>query len=85
MLWDGGGIILHGLAEYGFSGPGHWIKQVGTSAGSMLPMGGGLVAWIVTAALAGLAGLAVGAAVAPLNKHVIGRLLKRLPSFRRAS
>ncbi len=84
MLWVGGGIILHGLAEYGLSAPEYWIKNVGTSAGSTLPMGGGLVAWIVTATLAGLAGFAVGAAVAPLNKHVIGPLLKRLPSFRRS-
>jgi len=85
MLWVGGGIILHGLAEYRLSGPENWIKQVGSSAGSILPMGGGLVAWIVTATLAGLAGLAVGAAVAPLKKYVIGPLLKRLPSFKRSS
>ena len=84
MLWVGGGIILHGLAEYGLSGPENWIKRVGASAGSMLPWGGGLVAWIVAAALAGLAGLAVGAAATPLKKHVIGPLLRRLPSFRRA-
>jgi len=85
MLWVGGGIILHGLAEYGLSGPEHWIKQVGASAGSMLPWGGGLIAWIVAATLAGLAGLAVGAAVAPINKHVIAPLLERLPSSKRAN
>jgi len=85
MLWVGGGIILHGLAEYGLGGPEHWIKRVGSSAGSMLPWGGGLVAWIVAAALAGLAGLAVGAAAAPVNKHVLGPLRRRLPSFRRTS
>lgn len=85
MLWVGGGIILHGLAEYGLGGPEHWIKRVGSSAASMLPWGGGLVAWIVAAALAGLAGLAVGAAAAPVNKHVLGPLRRRLPSFRRTS
>ena len=85
MLWVGGGIILHGLAEYGLSGPEYWIKKVGGSAGSLLPWGGGLVAWVVGAALAGLVGLAVGAAAAPLSKYVIGPLLQRLPSFKRAS
>jgi len=85
MLWVGGGIILHGLAEYGLSGPEHWIKQVGASAGSLLPWVGGLIAWIVGAALAGLAGLAIGAAAAPLKKHVIIPLLQRLQAFRRAS
>ena len=84
MLWVGGGIILHGLAEYGLSGPEYWIKKVGGSAGSLLPWGGGLVAWVVGAALAGLVGLAVGAAAAPLSKYVIGPLLQRLPSFKRA-
>jgi len=85
MLWVGGGIILHGLAEYGLSAPEYWIKKVGESAGSLLPWGGGLVAWVVGAALAGLVGLAVGAAAAPLSKRVVGPLLQLLPSFRRAS
>jgi hypothetical protein len=85
MLWVGGGIILHSLSEYGPSGPEDWIKNVGASAGSMMPIGGGLVAWVVGAALAGMAGLAIGAAVAPLSKHVIRPLWQRLPSFARAS
>ena len=85
MLWVGGGIILHGLAEYGLGGPERWIKSVGTAAGSFVPLAGGLVAWLIGAALAGLAGLAVGAAVAPLSKHLIGPLLQRLPSLNRAS
>ncbi len=78
MLWVGGGIILHSLAEYGLSGPEYWIKDIGASAGSMMPIGGRLVAWVVGAALAGMAGLAIGAAVAPLSKHVIRPLWQRL-------
>ena len=85
MLWVGGGIILHGLAEYGLGSPERWIKSVGTAAGSFMPLAGGLVAWLVGAALSGLAGLAVGAAVAPLSKHLIGPLLQRLPSLKGAS
>jgi len=83
MLWVGGGIILHGLAEYGLSGPESWIKHVGASAGSLLPYGGGIIAWIVGAALAGLVGLAVGTAVAPLKKYAIIPLLQRLQELRR--
>jgi predicted DNA repair protein MutK len=75
MLWVGGGIILHSLAEYGFSGPEYWIKGVSASAGSMMPIGGGLVSWVVGASLAGMAGLAIGAAMAPLSKHVIRPLV----------
>jgi predicted DNA repair protein MutK len=80
MLWVGGGIILHSLAEYGFSGPEYWIKDVAASAGSMMPMGRGLVAWSINAALAGMAGLAIGAAVAPLSKHVVRPLWQWLSS-----
>jgi len=85
MLWVGGGIILHGLAEFELGGPERWIQGVGTAAGSWVPLAGGLVAWSVGAALAGLAGLAVGAAAAPLSKHLIGPLLQRLPSLKRAN
>lgn len=85
MLWVGGGIILHSMAEYGLRGPEYWIKGVGASAGSLMPIGGGLVAWGVGAALAGIAGIAIGALVAPLSKHVIRPLLQRLPSFTRAA
>ncbi len=84
MLWVGGGIILHGLAEYGLGGPEYAIKKVGARAGSLLPWGSGLVDWVVRATLAGIAGLAIGAAVAPLSKHVIRPLMRRLPLFSRA-
>jgi uncharacterized protein len=77
MLWVGGGIILHGMAEFGLSGPEYSIKKLGAAAGSLLPWGGGLVEWFVGAALAGVGGIAVGAAVAPVSKHVIRPLLKR--------
>jgi len=85
MLWVGGGIILHGLAEYQVGGPERWVKSVGTAAGTFVPIASGLVAWLVGAALAGLAGLAVGAAVAPVSKHLIDPLMRRLSSLKRAS
>jgi predicted DNA repair protein MutK len=70
------------VAEYGLSGPEYWIKDVGASVGSMMPIGGRMVAWVVGAALAGMAGLAIGAAVAPLSKHVIRPLWQRLLKLR---
>ena len=79
--------LLHFLADFpmgkreGTTGPEYWIKDVGASAGSMMPIGGGLAAWVVGAALAGMAGLAIGAAVAPLSKHVIRPLWQRLPGL----
>jgi predicted DNA repair protein MutK len=76
MLWVGGGIVLHSLAEYGLSGPEYGIKKIGAGAGSVLPWAGGLIEWLVTATLAGLVGLAIGAVVAPVKKLVLARLGK---------
>lgn len=76
MLWVGGGIVLHSLAEYGLSGPEYRIKKIGAGAGSVLPLAGGLIEWLVTATLAGLVGLAIGAVVAPVKKLVLARLGK---------
>jgi len=56
------------------------LSLIGTLA--MLWVGGRMVAWAVGAALAGMAGLAIGAAVAPLSKHVIRPLWQRLLKLR---
>ncbi len=60
MLWVGGGIILHGLAEVGVSGPEHWIEGIehGVSA-----IGGGLLGWLSFATLSALGGLLLGAVI----------------------
>jgi predicted DNA repair protein MutK len=60
MLWVGGGIILHGLAEVGISGPEHWIEGIehGISA-----IAGGVLGWISFAGLSALFGLLLGALI----------------------
>lgn len=60
MLWVGGGIILHGLAHYGVSGPEHMLAAAGAAVGGIIPMIGGLVAWTVAAAGAGVVGAVIG-------------------------
>ncbi|MEN7536082.1 DUF808 domain-containing protein [Aurantiacibacter flavus] len=58
MLWVGGGIILHGLADIGISGPEHWIEGIehGVSA-----IAGGALGWLSFAGLSALLGLVLGA------------------------
>ncbi|MGQ4273898.1 DUF808 domain-containing protein [Terrihabitans sp. B22-R8] len=82
MIWVGGGIIVHGLAGYGFSQIEHAIHDVAVGAAAFVPAAAGAVEWIVTAAGAGLVGLAVGAAVIPLVGYVIGPLWKRVADLR---
>jgi uncharacterized protein len=60
MLWVGGGIIVHGLHEFGVKQPEELFHAIAASAGSVFGPFSGLAAWFVNAALAGLLGLAVG-------------------------
>lgn len=82
MLWVGGGILLHGLEEYGLAGPAHVIHDIAAAAGHAVPAVGGAVEWLVTAAASGLVGLAVGAALIPVTEHVIAPLWHRLRGAR---
>jgi predicted DNA repair protein MutK len=82
MLWVGGGIILHGLEEFGLGGLPHLIHGVAQAVGGVVPGVGGVLAWLVGATLSGLFGLAVGFAVIPLTERVLvpaWRLVRRGP------
>jgi hypothetical protein len=61
MLWVGGGILLHGLAEFGLDGPEHLVERMAELVGTSSPIGATFLSWLVTASAAGLVGLAVGA------------------------
>lgn len=67
MLWVGGGIVLHGLEEFGLTALGHGVHALAVGAAAALPAGlHGLAEWLVGATLAGLFGLALGALLIPL-------------------
>ena len=53
MLWVGGGIIVHGLHEFGVSGPERMIHHAASGASGMLN-------WLIQASLSGLVGLIAG-------------------------
>jgi predicted DNA repair protein MutK len=71
MIWVGGGIILHGMEEFGLGWLPHLAHDIAAGAGRAV--GGATVEWIVNAALAGVVGLIVGFAAMP----VLGRLLHK--------
>ena len=64
MIWVGGGILVHGLEVLGWPTIAHFIhhlaEQVGHAFGSLESF----AAWVVTATLSGLFGLAIGGAIA---------------------
>jgi predicted DNA repair protein MutK len=78
MLWVGGGIIIHGLEEYGLTHIGHAVHAAAAAAGAALPAIHGAIEWVVTAAASGVFGLAVGAAIIPLVTHVATPALAKL-------
>jgi predicted DNA repair protein MutK len=71
MIWVGGGIIVHGLAHYGFSAIEHALAHAAEVAAHALPAAGGLVGWLVMAAGSGVVGLVVGAALIPIAGYVL--------------
>jgi predicted DNA repair protein MutK len=72
MLWVGGSIVIHGLDELGWPQLYDAIHHLADVAAHAVPVAEGFVAWAVTAALDGLAGLVLGFALIPVAKYVIG-------------
>jgi predicted DNA repair protein MutK len=71
MVWVGGSIIVHGLAEYGLPQIEETIHEAALAAADALPAVAGVVEWVVTAAGSGIVGLAIGAALIPLIGFVV--------------
>ncbi|HEV2746672.1 MAG TPA: DUF808 domain-containing protein [Allosphingosinicella sp.] len=72
MIWVGGGIIVHGLEEFGFGGIAHLIHDAAEAAGHGVPAVAGAVKWAVGAAGAGAAGVAIGAVIVAIH-HAVAR------------
>lgn len=60
MLWVGGGILIHGLEDYGVVAPGHLIHEAAAAVARSVPGFGAVVEWLVTAGLSAVIGLAAG-------------------------
>lgn len=66
MIWVGGGILVHGLEEFGLGIIAHVIHDAGAAAGQAMPVMGGFVEWLVSAIGSGIVGLVVGAVLIPV-------------------
>lgn len=79
MLWVGGSIVLHGLAEVIWSAPYDAIHHIAEGVAHGVPEGAsGAVAWGVTAALDGVFGLALGVVLIPIVTRAINPLIAAL-------
>ena len=71
MLWVGGSIVLHGVESFGLTAPSHFIAHLATLAGDAMSGARAVVEWIVTAALDGVFGLALGLVLVPIVTKVL--------------
>ncbi len=71
MLWVGGHIVIHGAHELGLTAPEQWVQALTDRVRAAVSAAPGLAAWVARAALDAVAGLAVGALVAPLVAGVL--------------
>ncbi len=71
MLWVGGNIIVHGLEVLGWHWPYETIHHAAEVAAQAVPAAPGLVGWVVTAALDGVVGLALGTLLIPVVTYVL--------------
>ena len=75
MLWVGGNIIVHGLEVLGWHWPYDTIKGIATSVSESLGVAKGFVKWLVTAALDGVLGLALGLVLMPFVTRLVVPML----------
>ena len=74
MLWVGGGIFSHGLAEFGAGrGAAHDRGHGGHAAGEAVGWASGAVAWLVEALGSAVVGLVVGGIVVAVMHRCRGR------------
>jgi uncharacterized protein len=85
MLWVGGAIVLHGLAELGWSGPADMIHDLALAAGHAVGGAEAAVEWIVTATLDGLFGVILGFALIPVATRMIGPLVAAVTGKKKAA
>jgi uncharacterized protein len=71
MIWVGGGIILHGIDEFGFKALPHFVHNLAEGAGHAVPFASGFVEWFVGAVGSGILGVAVGALIVIVHHRVV--------------
>lgn len=72
MVWVGGGIIVHGLEQFGLTPIPHWVHGAAEAAGRAVPVAGGAVAWIVQAFGSAIVGMVIGGAIVTIV-HMVKR------------
>ncbi|MEJ1928833.1 DUF808 domain-containing protein [Nostoc sp. NIES-2111] len=80
MLWVGGSILVHGIAEFGFHGPEHLIEAMANRVASASAPLAGVLHWLTTSAVQAVLGILAGVVTilvvqiaAPLIRRISGK------------
>lgn len=76
MTWVGGSIIVHGLYQFGFTGPEHLVETAAHWAEAAIPAIAAVAAWFATAGVDFVFGILIGALMIPVVGYVIAPALK---------
>lgn len=71
MLWVGGQIIVHGLAQLGFAAPEHIIHDASESVAHLLGFVPGLIVWLASTLMQAVVAIAVGGVVISLIEWIV--------------
>jgi uncharacterized protein len=71
MIWVGGGIILHGIEQFGFTALPHFVHHMAEQAGHGSPVAGGAVEWLVGAIGSGIFGVIIGAVIVAIHHRFV--------------
>ncbi len=71
MIWVGGGIILHGIEEFGFKKLPAFVHHLAEDAAHAVPAIGGFVEWTVGAIGSGILGVIVGGIIVAAHHAVV--------------
>lgn len=80
MIWVGGGIIIHGLEEYGLDWLPHAIHAAEEAVAHFVqvPVLGGFLGWLAGAVASGVFGIIVGFITIPVVSRVLSPLWRRI-------
>lgn len=78
MIWVGGGIVIHGLAQFGFDAPEHWLHDLAERLGGQSPFAPGFMTWLVSAVGSGITGLVLGFLLIPIVGKVIAPIWQKI-------
>ncbi|KAA3509555.1 DUF808 domain-containing protein [Agrobacterium rosae] len=80
MLWVGGSILVHGLAQLSYAGPEHLINDVSTVVVSAISFAPSVVGWLATSAQQAVLAIIIGAVAVAAMGTVIAPMWRKMRS-----